>query len=338
MGDEINDNSNNVGEFKRRRPIPIPVFSDRYIERPYMRKEELSLIRNAVEELVDIKVGKDNDIPVNTKINDAKVVTSDSNILKAFPSDVSKNITSDTFKPEVINDDDNKGINTKVIETKISDIKIPDIKIGIGNLVENKVEKKIENKVEKKSKSKKVINVNDVEQVYNISPEMRKQIRKSEIEDYHNEKEVQDTIRKAALLAEQNSKELKEFKLNLSKENEEIRKDLKNEFGNKFNELSGRFTDITGKFDGVNTKFDGVNTKFDGVSKKLEETCTGIDCLKKDLANINKNMDLVECPDCNKKIVPPLSSYCPNCNAKMSSWFEDDGVTPVKGWKPSWEK
>jgi len=38
------------------------------------------------------------------------------------------------------------------------------------------------------------------------------------------------------------------------------------------------------------------------------------------------------------KVVPPLSSYCPNCNAKMSSWFEDDGVTPVKGWKPSWEK
>ncbi len=171
----------------------------------------------------------------------------------------------------------------------------------------------------------------DDETIYNISPEMRKQMRKAEFKDIQEESETNKAIRRAAELAEQNKLELEQMKKSLAAENAEIRKDLKNEFGNKFSELSGKFNDITGKFE-------NVNGKFDGVSKKLEETCTGIDCLKKDLANINKNMDLVECPECGKKVVPPLSSYCPNCNAKMYSWTEDDGVTPVKGWKPSWEK
>lgn len=325
MGDERNDDIN-----RRRRPIPVPLYDDRYVERPYLKKVELARIRDNLDVLVDIKeelankdVDKVNiDKISNTKSNDNKVVTSEldvQSIMNTSPSGGINNIKSEIPKSEVI--DNNAIISNKVIETKV-----PEVKIGIGNLVDKQIvdRKNIDKKTENKSKNRKVIRMSDETQEYNVSPEMRRQIIKSEMENYHNEKEVQEAIKKTALLSEQNKKELEEIKKNLATENAEIRKDLKNEFGNKFNELSGKFADVNGKFDGV--------------SKKLEETCTGIDCLKKDLANINKNMDLVECPECGKKIVPPLSSYCPNCNAKMYSWTEDDGVTPVKGWKPSWEE
>jgi len=52
---------------------------------------------------------------------------------------------------------------------------------------------------------------------------------------------------------------------------------------------------------------------------------------------MNKNFDLMECPECGEKVVPPLSSFCPSCSAKIYSWTDDDGK-PVKGWKPNWEK
>lgn len=308
MGDEVNDNSNVTGEFRRKRPVPIPIFNDRFIERPYQRKDELSFIRDAVEELVDIKKQK------NVIANESVVMETKS--VETKPVEIKL--------METKKDNDIKIPEIKITDAKVPEIKVSEVKIGIGNLVDKKIV------VENKSKNKKVIRMNDEDQ-YNVSPEMRRQIRKSEMEDYHNEKEVQEAVKKAASLAEQNRKDLEDMKKSLAAENAEIRRDLKNEFGNKFSELSG-------KFENVNGKFENVNSKFDGVSKKLEETCTGIDCLKKDLANINKNMDLVECPECGKKVVPPLSSYCPNCNAKMYSWTEDDGVTPVKGWKPSWKE
>lgn len=324
MGDELDENI--TGE-RRKRPVPIPIFKDRYIERPYMRKEELSLIRDNLETLVDIKTGKDeheNTQKVENgqkveKNNDIKVVTSDlgNTIVNPSPSGVIDNIKSEVT-------DDNK---------------VQELKIGIGNLVNNKTENKVDNKVDSnvkinKFKNKKVIKMAD-EIEYTIPPEMRKQIRKSEMEEYHNEKEMQEYVRKSAMLAEQNRKELEELRKALSLANadikNELKADLKNEFGTKINELSGKFNDITGKFE-------NVNGKFEGVTKKLDETCTGIECLKTDLAKLSKQADLVECPECGKKVVPPLSSYCPNCNAKMYSWTEDDGVTPIKGWKPSWEQ
>ncbi len=319
-----------MGEVRRKRPIPIPIFQDRFIERPYQRKEELSLIRNNLEELVAIKTGSD-----ETKVETPKVETSKIEIPKPeiFKSEVKSEITNnvnyskeiETKIPEI------KIPEIKILETKVQETKLPETKIGIRNLVDKKIEnKQIGSKqTENKSKKRKVINMNDDEQVLNMSPELRRQLRKSEMEEYHNEKETNEAIKRAASLAEQNKLELEQMKKSLASENAEIRRDLKSEFGNKFNELSGKFNDITGKFE-------GVNGKFDGVSKKLEETCTGIDCLKEDMKKLNKNVDLIECPECGLKVVPPLASYCPNCSAKMTAWTEDDG-TPVKGWKPSWE-
>jgi len=301
LGDELNDGSNITGEFRRKRPIPI--FNDRFIERPYMRKEELSLIRDNLETLVDIKSSVEPKKNNDNIINDTKVITSDLNVqipASSSPSGLN-NIKSETLKSEVINDNKNIG--------KITETKIPELKIGIENL---KTETK---QIENKSKKRKVTNMNEEDQAYNVSPEIRRQLRKAELKEFHEEDETNKAIRRAAELAEQNKKDLDDMKKSLAAENAEIRKDLKNEFGNKFVDLTG---------------------KFEKVSSKLEETCTGIDCLKKDLANMNKNMEFAECPDCGKKVVPPLSSYCPNCNAKINSWTEDDGVTPVKGWKPSW--
>lgn len=318
MGDEINDNINttNGDIFRRRRPIPIPVFSDRYIERPYMRKEELSLIRNAVEELVDIKTelvtGKDvdkNKVDIDSKKDDIKVV-SDINITNVSPPNIIEKSELKIEPLQILNP-----------EVKKSEVKKDELKLGLSNLAYNKEIKKIDVVEDNKNKSKinkrKVNRMNDEEPQYNMSPEDRRRIRKAEIKEFHEEDESNKAIRKAAELADQNRKDLEEMKKTFAIENAEIRKDLKSEFSNKFSDLTG---------------------KFDKVSGKLEETCTGIECLKKDLANINKNMDLAECDTCHVKAIPPLASYCPNCSVKINTWFENDGITPIKGWKPSWEK
>jgi len=322
LGDELNDDIN-----RRRRPIPIPMYdkfayNDRYIERPYLKKQELAKIRDNLDELVDIKTGlfnKNVDKPMDNKPTD--------NILN-FDSKVSE-LKAESKIPEI------KVPEPKVSESKVDEIKKDELKLGISNLKFNKEIKKIDVVDDKKSvidnkkidvkpidvkpkiNKRKVNRMNDEEPQYNMSPEDRRRIRKAEIKEFHEEDESNKAIRRAADLAEQNRKELEEMKKTLAIENAEIRKDLKNEFGNKFNDLTG---------------------KFDKVSGKLEETCTGIECLKKDLANINKNMDLAECDTCHVKAVPPLASYCPNCSAKINTWFEDDGVTQIKGWKPNWEK
>ena len=333
MSGELNDDT-----FRRRRPIPIPLYDDRYIERPYLKKQELAKIRDNLDELVDIKsvlVNKNVDKPMDKSID--KPID---NVMTETKKDSFFITSSDTntiiHKPES-KIPEFKVPEPKVSESKVDEIKKDELKLGISNLKFNKEIKKIDvvddkkvvidnkkidvnddKKIYNKSKinKRKVIKMNDEDQPYNISPEERRRMRKSEFEEYANEKESNEAIKKAALLAEQNKRDLEDLKRNLAAENAEIRKDLKNEFGSKFNDITGRF---------------------DKVSGKLEETCTGIECLKKDLANINKNMDLVECPECGNKVVPPLSSYCPSCSAKMYSWSNDDG-TPVKGWKPNWEK
>lgn len=320
MGDESNDDIN-----RRRRPIPIPMYdksayNDRYIERPYLRKNELSKIRDNLDELVEIKTELVNDkdvdknkVDIDSKKDDIKVV-SDINITNVSPPNIIEKSELKIEPLQILNP-----------EVKKSEVKKDELKLGLSNLAYNKEIKKIdvvENKqtTDNKNKSKinkrKVNRMNDEEPQYNMSPEDRRRIRKAEIKEFHEEDESNKAIRRTAELADQNRKDLEEMKKTLAIENAEIRKDLKNEFSNKFNDITGRF---------------------DKVSGKLEETCTGIECLKKDLANINKNMDLVECPECGNKVVPPLSSYCPSCSAKMYSWSNDDG-TPVKGWKPSWEK
>jgi len=365
LGDELN--VENTNEFRRKRPVPVPIYGSRYIERPYLKKDELSRIRDNLDELVDIKEFElkpkiDSKNELVNKIVDKPIVDKpiDNKLMNNKPIDIKlTDIKLTDIKPIDIKLIDNKIIDNnanfeskiepKMAESKItepktefktefkiepkSEIKKDEIKIGISNLGYNKELKKIDvidnikvdNKIKKNKR--KVNRMNDEEQSYNISPEDRRRMRKSEIEEYHNEKETNEAIKKAANLAEQNKKELEEMKKTLTTENAEIRNDLKKEFGNKFNELNTKFNDITGKFE-------NVNEKFSGVSKKLDETCTGIECLKKDFAVHNKNVELMECPECNKKVVPPMSSYCPNCSTKIN-WFEDDGITPLKGWKSS---
>lgn len=344
MGDELNDGTNITGEFRRRRPIPIPLYDDRYVERPYLKKFELAKIRDNLDELVEIK-----EEIANKSMDKSAVINNTPNV----SSSITKSETAKTeiVKPEIVKFEINKdgyvkseSVKNETVEPVeiIKDVKLdknkPDkseVKIGISNLAGSNLSgtsNKKTNVINKQqiNKNKKVYRMNNEDNSY-VDVE-------SAFEKLSNRKETERAMRESAELARQNKIELANLKSELAKENERIKNELKSEFGNKFNEFGSRFNELTGKFENVNGKFENINGKFDGVSKKLEETCTGIDCLKKDLANINKNMDLVECPECHKKVVPPLSSYCPNCQAKMHGWFEDDGVTPVKGWKPSWEE
>jgi hypothetical protein len=99
------------------------------------------------------------------------------------------------------------------------------------------------------------------------------------------------------------------------------------------------------------------------VEKDSKETCVGLDCLKKELKSgqekLNKldkfdkfdssklekldkldRLELYDCPECNEKTVPFFprpANYCPNCG-KPAQWLEDDGKTPLKGWKSVWKK
>ncbi len=341
MDDELNDNANVAGEFRRKRPVPVPLYDnryieDRYIERPYLKKVELAKIRDNLDELVEIKeeqfnknAGKVNDKPKADNIVDFKPnITVPTTSLPV----------SDVPKSEIVKDEVKLGISNLAYNIEKKKIDVVDV---VDNVIENTknikqivdkqiIDKKtVDKQTEDKNKKRKVNKMNDEENI-NISHELRSQLREAEYEKFSNKKETDKAIRESAELARQNKIELEKLKQRLAEENAEIKKELKNEFGNKINELSGKFNDITGKFG-------SVNEKFDGVSKKLEETCTGIDCLKKDFANISKNMDLFECENCGEKAVPALASYCPKCSSKQK-WFEDDGVTPLKGWKPTWEK
>ncbi len=307
MGDELNDNTNITGEFRKRRPVPVPLYDDRYIERPYLKKFELAKIRDNLDELVEIKeelVNKNFDKNVDKKIEDFK-----NNVPTISPPVI------EIKNPEIIKDEINKG----------------EVKIGISNLSHVDDIKKID--IVKSDLTK------PNNQIINKQTKVKKKVYKmsdenidieSAFEKISSRKDAEKTMRESAELARQNRIDLANLKSELAKENERIKNELKTEFGSKFNEFGGKFGELTGKFE-------NVNGKFDDVSKKLEETCTGIDCLKKDFANISKNMDLFECESCGEKVVPAYASYCPKCSAKQK-WYEDDGVTPLKGWKPSWEK
>ncbi len=360
MEDGINDNTNNI--FRKRRPVPIPIYDDRYMERPYLKKNEIARIRDNLDELVEIKselVNKPTenkpkiDMPEPKNVDKKDDKKEDDFFLDNKKSQITSNSTSNIIPPNIpiptisIPITDSKVKSEPKVETKIetkpefvSEIKKDEIKFGISNL-ENKqptqpnsdIKQINDNKPKNKIIKKKVIKrMNDEEVVqYNISPEERRRRLKTDIQEVHEENATKEAIRKSAELAEQNKRELEqtrreieEFKKTLASENTQIKNDLKQEFGTKFNELGGRFNEITGRFDKV--------------SNKLEETCTGIDCLKKDLANMNKNFDLSECPKCGEKIVPPLASFCPGCSTKIGGWTEDDGVTPIKGWKPNWKE
>jgi len=84
------------------------------------------------------------------------------------------------------------------------------------------------------------------------------------------------------------------------------------------------------------------------IKKIKEELCEGPDCLKKQVENKfgeidakiakldEKSVDFFVCERCSYPNVPALSSFCPNCGAKIPSWMDDNGQ-PVVGWTPYYE-
>ncbi len=48
-------------------------------------------------------------------------------------------------------------------------------------------------------------------------------------------------------------------------------------------------------------------------NKKMKEACDGIECLKKDIADLKKSEP---CPECHSN-VPFNSKYCPNCSVEL---------------------
>ncbi len=281
MEDRINDNTNNI--FRKRRPVPIPIYDDRYMERPYLKKNEIARIRDNLDELVEIKselVNKPTENKPKIDMPEPKNVDKKHDIKDDFflnsTTDTHIPTTTNVSTPEIKSEVvivpastihlpiiDSKVKSEPKVETKIetkpevkpevvSEIKKDETKFGISNL-ENKQPTQItqqtdDNKPKNKIIKKKVIKrMNDEEVVqYNISPEERRRRLKTDIQEVHEENATKEAIRKSAELAEQNKRELEqtrreieEFKKTLTSENAQVRSDLKQEFGTKFNELGG---------------------------------------------------------------------------------------------------
>jgi rubrerythrin len=91
-----------------------------------------------------------------------------------------------------------------------------------------------------------------------------------------------------------------------------------------------------------------IASELKGDIKKIkEELCEGPDCLKNQvqskfseidakIAKLDERSEVFVCEKCGYPKVPGLSSYCPQCGAKIPSWNTDDGE-PIPGWVPYWE-
>jgi len=78
------------------------------------------------------------------------------------------------------------------------------------------------------------------------------------------------------------------------------------------------------------------------------DLCEGPGCLKEQVQNKfgeidakiakldAKSVEFYSCDKCSYPNVPALSSFCPQCGAKIPSWTTDEGV-PVPGWVPYYE-
>ncbi len=311
----------NDEEPKRKYAIPVPI-DYRFLEesKKPLVKDELRKIRTNLDELTELKkdLFGEPEIKVEPKVE-----------------------TKSEPKSEIITEIP-KQSNEILKITNLDAVPEKDIKIDINNLKGkfdtnlvdnvNKVDKISTNtniKTENKRIIKRKVNkMNDDDAQQYVSPEEIRKLRKAELQEVQSEDEIKKATFQAKELAEQNKKELENLKKSLSEENSELRKSFANQFSNLGEKVDSKITNLDGKFDG----------KFGNLDTKLTKTCEGIDCLKNDFATLNKkvSVEMSECPNCHKSVVPPLASFCPNCSAKMYEWTEEDG-TPVKGWKPSWE-
>lgn len=377
MSGEITDTPAPV-EQRKRRPIPIfeDRFAQYGQQRPYvdlsrgyLRKDILKGIENNLNELVDIKTGGksiDNNNQYYPKSATSTIpVTS---TVSATPAVEEKKIEKLIVEPIKHIVEEKKVENTVIfpamIPMTLATPKVDDktdnkndIKIGISNIIPEKVSenkeiksenkdikteikseitqiKNKENKVDENKKKiikKKVKYMNGEEPQTNVSPEDRRRMRKAELKEFQDEEEISKKIRESRDIAIQNKLEIENLASKLDKNAAEVHKDI----NSKFENLDSKFERFDSKFESLDSKFDlKFDSKFGEIGAKLKETCEGIDCLKKDI----KKQELVECPECGKNSVPYKSSYCPDCGVKISSWTEEDGITPLKFWKPTWAK
>lgn len=140
--------------------------------------------------------------------------------------------------------------------------------------------------------------------------------------------------------------------------------ETKTQFEEKIPELSNKIEGITGEVKGVEERLGTMD-------KSVGTLCTGVDCIKDDVrktqeaqaesdrkyhesqeqlekmvqerfSELGEKVQSLEhptftCESCGEQVISPLSSYCPNCGAPITSWSDEEGQ-PVRGWTPYWKR
>ncbi len=175
----------------------------------------------------------------------------------------------------------------------------------------------------KKIIKKKVKRMSDSDE-YNVSPEMRQMQRERDFDEIARRKALESNVNEMVRTNKENSKKLEQIESKYGESANALKNDIK--------------SDLELKLKNLEDKFGKVNEHLGHVHEKLEKTCTGIECLTNDFKKLeSEKIEFAECDSCHESKVPPKSSYCPGCGKKLS-WYEDDGVTPLKGWTPAWKK
>lgn len=140
--------------------------------------------------------------------------------------------------------------------------------------------------------------------------------------------------------------------------------ETKTQFEEKIPELSNKIEGITGEVKGVEERLGTMD-------KSVGTLCTGVDCIKEDMkktqeaqveserkyreahdglekmvqerfSELGEKVQSLErptftCESCGEQVISPLSSYCANCGAPITSWSDEDGQ-PIRGWVPYWKR
>jgi hypothetical protein len=289
---------------KRWRPVPIYDSGGIDVSKPYLRKDILKEIGNNLNELAELKTGnKQPEIPKKEQ----KPMTFEPEDIEVKPKDVK---ISEVIIPEVKSEPKLETPNFQITKPEIK----PEVKIEI-------IKPATENN--KKIIKKKVKRMNDSDE-YNVSPEMRQMQRERDFDEIARRKALESNVNEMVRINKENSKKLEQIESKYGETSNVLKNDIK--------------SDLELKLKNLEDKFGKVNEHLGHVHEKLEKTCTGIECLTNDFKKFEENkVEFAECDSCHDKNVPPKSSFCPGCGKKLS-WFEDDGVTPLKGWTPAWKK
>lgn len=301
---------------------PVPTYDPtRYVERPYLRKDELARIRDNLDELTEIK---QIEVPKETKLPETKTnksvdvyIPEKLEIPENIPT-ITKEMMEKTAIEIAKNQITKDLINKSDVKNEINDATLRIVPDGYSKL-DNKQNDKQNSTVNNNKIKKKVKRMEGEENNY-VSPEQRRMQLEHELNKIEKDKKLQINTEESVRIANETKEQLKRLEIKIL----DMSKEFEGTVGNKVKTLD--------------EKFGNLDTKFNTVHEKLKETCTGIECLTKDFKKSqDEKMELAECPECTKARVPFKSSFCPDCGAKMHSWTNDDG-TPVKGWTPSWKK